>query len=121
MPIDDQKIGGREGIKGLTGMLLITFGLISVIKLAHPRDWLAALLQARTRTINATHKAHEWQLAHQTAEFLHSHYNISRIAVAGDIVASEPLNFWSELVLVVWELQESSDRAYQSQCDRFRS
>lgn len=88
------EIGGREGIKGLTGMLLMTFGLISVVKLAHPRDWVAALLQVRA-TMDATHKAHWWKLAHQTSAFLHSHYNISRIAVAGDLVASEPLNFWS--------------------------
>lgn len=99
-------------------MLLMTFGLIEVVKLAHPRDWVAALLEVRARAMDATHKAHWWQLAHQTAAFLHSHYNISRIAVAGDIIASEPLNFWSELVLVVWGLQESSDRAYYSQCDR---
>lgn len=104
------EIGGQEGIKGLTGMLLMTFGLIEVVKLAHPRDWVAALLQARTKAMDVTHKAHWWRLAHQTAAFLQSHYNISRIAVAGDLVANEPLNFWSELVLVVWGLPESSDR-----------
>ena len=104
------EIGGREGIKGLTGMLLMTFGLIEAVKLAHPRDWVAALLQLRARAIDATHKAEWWKLAHQTATFLVSHYDISRIAVAGDLVASEPLNFWSELVLVVWGLPNKSDR-----------
>lgn len=74
----------------------MTFGLVEVVKLAHPRDWVAALLQVKARAMDATHKAHWWQLAHQTAAFLHRHYNISRIAVAGNIVASEPLNFWSE-------------------------
>lgn len=104
------EIGGREGIKGLTGMLLMTFGLIEVVKLAHPRDWVAALLQLRARAMDATHKAEWWKLAHQIATFLVSHYDISRIAVAGDLVASEPLNFWSELVLVLWGLPNKSDR-----------
>lgn len=106
-------IGGRQGIKGLTGMLLMTFGVMEVVKLAHPREWVAALLQLRARANDSHHKAQWWKLARETATFLRNHYHINRIAVAGDLVANEPLNFWSELVLVVWGLPEN-DTHYTS-------
>lgn len=104
------EIGGRDGIKGLTGMLLMTFGLVEVVKLAHPTDWLTALSQVRTRANEAHHKDQWWKLARETATFLRNHYHINRIAAIGDLVAAEPLNFWSELVLVVWGLPENGTR-----------
>ncbi|MGG6297908.1 Uma2 family endonuclease [Leptolyngbya sp. AN02str] len=99
-------IGGREGIKGLAGMLMMTFGLTEVVKLAHPRDWVAALLAQRMKAADPNHKAAAWKLARDTATFLRDHYSIERIVVAGDLVAPEPLNLWSELVLFVWGLPE---------------
>jgi Putative restriction endonuclease len=98
------EIGGRDGIKGLAGMLLMTLGLLDVVRLAHPRDWVVALSQERSKAHDPSHKAAWWQLAHEVATFLRSHYDVTRIAVTGDLVAPEPLHFWSELVLVVWGL-----------------
>jgi Putative restriction endonuclease len=98
------EIGGQDGIKGLAGMLLMTLGLLDVVRLAHPRDWVAVLLQGRSQAHDPSHKAAWWKLAHEVAMFLRSHYDVTRIAVAGDLVAPEPLHFWSELVLVVWGL-----------------
>jgi Uma2 family endonuclease len=103
-------IGGHEGIKGLSGMLLMTFGLADVVKLAHPKDWVAALAQLRTQAADPNHKAVWWQVARETATFLRAHYPCDRIAVAGDLAASTPLTFWSELVLVVWGLSEPEPR-----------
>jgi Putative restriction endonuclease len=104
------EIGGRDGIQGLTGMLLMTLGLRDVVKLAHPRDWVAALLQVRSP--DAT-KAAWWRLAHDVATFLRNHYEVTRIAVAGDLVAAEPLHFWSELVLVVWGLPPFGRKSWE--------
>ncbi len=103
-------IGGHEGIKGLSGMLLMTFGLADVVKLAHPSAWVAALAQLRTQAADPNHKAVWWQVARETATFLRAHYPCDRIAVAGDLAASTPLTFWSELVLVVWGLSEPEPR-----------
>jgi Uma2 family endonuclease len=99
-------IGGHEGIKGLSGMLLMTFGLAEVVKLAHPSAWVNVLAQLRTQALDPNHKADWWQVARQTATFLRDHYRCDRIAAAGDLVAPRPLTFWSELVLVVWGLSE---------------
>ncbi len=87
-------------------MLMMTFGLAEVVKLAHPRDWLAALLAQRSKASDPNHKAAAWKLARDTATFLRDHYPIDRIVVAGDLVTPNPLNLWSELVLVVWGLPE---------------
>lgn len=37
------KIDGSEGTRRVAGMLLMTFGLIEVVKLAHPREWVTFL------------------------------------------------------------------------------
>ncbi len=37
------EIGGREGSRRVLGLLLMTFGLVEVVKLAHPREWVAFL------------------------------------------------------------------------------
>jgi Uma2 family endonuclease/predicted RNase H-like HicB family nuclease len=41
------KIDGTEGTRRVAGMLLMTFGLTEVVRLAHPRDWLAFLDRER--------------------------------------------------------------------------
>ena len=114
-------IGGREGIKGLAGMLMMTFGLAEVVKLAHPRDWVAALLAQRRVAADPNHKADAWKLARDTATFLRDHYSIDRIVVVGDLVAPEPLNLWSELVLVVWGLPEAEPLRSESGRTRYTS
>lgn len=37
------KIDGTEGTRRVAGMLLMTFGLAEVVKLAHPREWVVFL------------------------------------------------------------------------------
>jgi len=101
-------IGGREGIRGLTGMLLMTLGLREVVRLFDPQDWVAALLKIREQQQNDAQRRGEWQeIAHQAAEILRERYAARRVAISGDLATTEPLNFWSELVLVVWDLPTS--------------
>ncbi|MBW4518608.1 MAG: hypothetical protein KME16_02600 [Scytolyngbya sp. HA4215-MV1] len=100
---------------------MMTFGLAEVVKLAHPRDWVAALLAQRRVAADPNHKVGAWKLARDTATFLRDHYSINRIAVAGDLVAPEPLNLWSELVLVVWGLPEVEPPRSESGRTRYTS
>jgi hypothetical protein len=37
------KIGGTEGTRRVAGMLFMTFGLVDVVRLAHPREWVMFL------------------------------------------------------------------------------
>lgn len=103
-------IGGNEGIKGLAGMLMMTFGLTEVVNLACPADWVAGLLKLRAATNDPSHKASWWKIARETATLLRDCYNVDRIAVAGDLATATPLTLWSELVLVVWGLPPHDDR-----------
>ncbi|NJO75090.1 MAG: hypothetical protein HC833_15780 [Leptolyngbyaceae cyanobacterium RM1_406_9] len=107
---------------------MMTFGLAEVVKLAHPRDWVAALLAQRRVASDPNHKADAWKLARDTATFLRDHYSIEhsvrqslRILVAGDLVAPEPLNLWSEVVLVVWGLPEVETTRSESGRTRYTS
>jgi len=98
-------IGSREGIQGLSGMFLMTFGLVESVKLLHPRHWVEALLATRFAVQNnQEHKAQVWQLVHQAAKLLREQYGATRLGVIGDLVKPDPLNFWSEITLIAWNL-----------------
>ncbi|GAP97977.1 Uma2 family endonuclease [Leptolyngbya sp. NIES-2104] len=102
-------IGGQDGIKGLAGMLMMTFGLREVVKLAHSQAWVQALVNSRTHAINPNHKAAVWHTAQTVATFLRHHYQCDRIAVAGDLIAPVPWSLWSEIVVVIWGLLPPND------------
>ncbi|BAZ08345.1 hypothetical protein NIES4071_01500 [Calothrix sp. NIES-4071] len=98
-------IGSRDGIKGLTGMFLMTFGLVESVKLLHPIEWVEALLAVRFAVQNTQeYKAQVWQLLHKTAILLREKYGASRLGVIGKLVKPEPLNFWDEITIVAWNL-----------------
>jgi hypothetical protein len=103
-------VGGREGTKGLIGLLLMTFGLKDVVTLAHPQQWMKALLKQREKAKLAVHQTEAWQLASQIATFLKDHCFVEKIAVAGDLVTASGFSFWSELILVVWGVQSDSTK-----------
>jgi Putative restriction endonuclease len=107
-------IGSREGIQGLTGMFLMTFGLVESVKLLHPRFWVEALLARRFAVQNnQEHKAQVWQLVNEAAKLLREQYGATRLGIIGDLVKPEPLNFWSEITLVAWDLpQEVAGESY---------
>lgn len=110
-------IGGREGIRGLLGMLLMTFGLMDAVKLLHPQQWVEALIQTRIAIQADQHrKTQWWHLAEMAAAQLRGQFGVRRLAVAGDLIKPEPLNFWSELFLLAWDLpvnHETGRELYQ--------
>jgi hypothetical protein len=102
------EIGGREGIRGLIGMLLMTLGLQEAVRLFHPQQWVAALLKAREQDRNNDRWRAEWhEIARRAADLVRARTTVSRVAIAGDLATAAPLNFWSELVLVVCDLRLS--------------
>ncbi len=105
--IDDRTtIGGHLGTRNVLGMLLRTFGLYETVSLAHPRTWVAGLAQAeQARLTDAERKARWWDLARKAAARLRAERPVRRVAVVGSLTRPEPLHFWSELSLVVWDLK----------------
>ena len=106
-------LGGREGTQGLLGLLLKTFGLLEVVKLARPQDWIEALLQAHSDEVNQDRQEVWWKIARQQAQFLRDQFGVRRVAVAGDLVQNVPLDYWSKLILAVWDLPDEQ-RPYTS-------
>lgn len=102
-------IGGYRGTRNVLGMFLRTFGLIETVKVLPPGVWVAGLQKAELDLLSdAKRKAGWWQLARNVAARLREECGVRRIAVIGDLTRPEPLHFWSELSLVVWDLKEHS-------------
>jgi hypothetical protein len=99
-------IGGREGGRGLTGMALMTFGLLEVVPLFHPREWLQALVNLRSLRHTPPRQSPDWKLAQDIAGFLRDQYDCDRVAVSGDLAIHGHLTPWSDLVIVAWGLPQ---------------
>ncbi|MEO0869631.1 MAG: Uma2 family endonuclease [Cyanobacteria bacterium J06642_11] len=99
-------LGGREGIQGLLGLLLKTFGLLEVVKLAHPKDWVQALLQVQSEDTNQEKRQAWWRAARQQAQFLRDQFGVTKVAVAGALEQDAPLDYWSKLILVLWDVPD---------------
>ena len=95
-------------------MFLMTFGLVESVKLLHPRFWVEALLVRRFAVQNnQEYKAQVWQIVNEAAKLLREQYGATRLGIIGDLVKPEPLNFWSEITLVAWDLpQEVARESY---------
>ena len=105
-------IGGRTGIRNLIGMLLMTFGLTSSIKVLPPTVWCDALLyRLDLERQDQQRKAQCWDRARETAAIIRESFAPSRIGVIGDLTKTEPLSYWSEITLVIWGLPE--DRRWE--------
>ncbi len=98
------QIGYQIGTKHLIGMLLMTFGLASAVQVLPPQAWIAAIKhRIAMEQQNSSRKAEWWQLARQAADLLRNQFGLTRIGVIGDLVRSQPLNYWSEITLVAWD------------------
>ncbi len=98
-------IAGRIGTRNVLGMLLLTFGLVEAVRVLHPREWVSALAEAEAaRQRDAQQKAEWWLLARRAAMLLRKEHGASRVAVIGDLVHEQPLNIWSAITLVTWDL-----------------
>lgn len=97
-------IGGREGVRGLMGMALMTFGLLEIVQLFHPRDWLQALSNVRSLKNTPRKQSADWQLAESIGQFLRDQYSCDRVAISGDLITQGYLTPWSQLVIIAWGL-----------------
>jgi hypothetical protein len=98
-------VGGTIGSRNVIGMLLQTFGLRGVLPLFAPRDWQAAIEKVERDECEAdARKAAWWDDARRTAALLRERHNLGRIAVIGDLVRPQPLNVWSTLTFVLWDV-----------------
>ncbi|MCP4699579.1 MAG: Uma2 family endonuclease [Gammaproteobacteria bacterium] len=92
------------------GLSLMTFGLTETVKLLHPRRWLTALMEVeRDESNDAARKAEWWKIVRKAAALLRGKFGPMKLAVTGDLLESTPLNFWSKIMLVGYDLPEQAD------------
>jgi Uma2 family endonuclease len=100
------QICGEEGVRNLTGMLLMTLGLTEVCRFAAPVEWVKALQRRRAMEARDAATRIEWRArAVQAAEILRTKYHAEQVALAGDVLAPQPLGYWSRLQLAVPDLE----------------
>ncbi len=98
------QISYKRGTKQVLALLLMTFGLASAVKVLPPQAWIQALKQrVLWEQEDEQRKTKWWQLARQAATMLQEQFDIPRVGVIGDLTRSQPLNYWSELQLVIWQ------------------
>jgi hypothetical protein len=49
-----------------------------------------------------------WKIAKEAAALLREQHGAKRLAVTGDLVRPQPLNFWSEMTLVAYDLSREA-------------
>ncbi len=102
-------IGGREGVRNLTGMLAMTLGLVEACRLLPPHDWVSALKSRRARELREREVRDQWwSKAKEVADALRRQFGFERIGVTEDLVNTKPLHFWSVLTLVIWGAKSKS-------------
>ncbi len=91
------------------GLALMTLGLIETVKLLPPQQWVAALNEIEQNELNdEANKAKWWQIVKEAATLLREKHGAKRLAVTGDLVRPQPLNYWSEITLVAYDLERNT-------------
>lgn len=109
------QICSDEGVRNVAGMLLMTFGMTEACRLASPGKWLPAIRRRLSMEARDGEMRREWrEKAKEAASLLRSKYEINRIGITGDLLSSSPLNYWSKLRLVAWDVdRQNSIRIYE--------
>ncbi len=103
-------VGTPDGTRPVFGQLLMTFGLIEAVKLMPPTFWMQAINERRQQLQQQeTIKQTMWQSARHAAQILRDKFNLTEIAVAGDLVNDSPLGLWSRVSLVFPDLKRRND------------
>ena len=102
------QVGGSEiGTRNAIAMLLMSVGLVEAVKLISGYEWVRVLRRlAREQAKDAERKAMWRQLAKETARKLVNEHGVGGVGVIGALVDDRPLNRWSQVHLVLWDVPE---------------
>jgi Uma2 family endonuclease len=103
-------IGGSDrGTRDAIAMLLMSLGLVETVKLLPGYEWVRVLRRIELEQQGDRQKRQEWwKLAGAIAQQLHRDYQVGGVGVIGDLLQSAPLNYWSNVHLVLWNIPEES-------------
>jgi hypothetical protein len=105
-------IGGSEiGTRNAIAMLLMSLGLVETVKLMPGYEWVRILRRIeRQQQQDARLRQEWWQYAQTLAQRLRSDYQVGGVGIIGDLTKDLPLNFWSEIHLILWSVPEKFEK-----------
>jgi Putative restriction endonuclease len=101
-------IGGRSGTHCAIAMLLMSLGLVETVKLLPGYEWVRMLRRlVREQEGDAQRREQWWKLARELASQLQWENGIGGVGVIGDLLGESPLQYWSEVHLILWAVPDS--------------
>ena len=99
-------IGGSQwGTRNAIALLLMTLGLVETVRLMPGYEWVRVLRRLeREQAKDAEKRAHWLSEAQAIAQSLREEYGIGGIGLIGDLLSEQPLNHWSEVHLMLWDI-----------------
>ncbi|WP_031292189.1 Uma2 family endonuclease [Leptolyngbya sp. Heron Island J] len=100
-------LGGETGTRNAIAMALMSLGLVETVKLAAGYEWVRSLRQvARYQQADSQRREIWWQQAREVAVGLEAEHGVGGVGVIGALVEDRPLNRWSQIHLVIWDVPE---------------
>lgn len=104
-------IGNETGTRNVIAMLLMSLGLVETVKLMAGYEWVRSLRQvARQHQEDAQQRSLWWQRAREIARQLKAHHGIDGVGVSGSLLSDQPLDKWSQIQLVLWDVPKGFKR-----------
>ena len=89
-------------------MLLMSLGLVETVRLMPGYEWVRVLRRVeREQQQDAQRREQWWQHARAIARQLREDHGVKGVGVIGALVREEPLNVWSRIQLVMWDVPEA--------------
>ena len=88
-------------------MLMMSLGLVETVKLLSGYEWVRVLRRlTREQAKDAERKVTWWQTAREIAHKLVDEHGVGGVGVIGALVDDKPLNRWSQIHLVLWDVPD---------------
>ena len=103
-------LGGEEGTRNAIAMILMSLGLVETVKLISGYEWVRALRHiARQQQSDPQQRELWWQHAREIAKQLKTVHGVGGIGIIGALVDPLPLNRWSDVHFIIWDVPETFD------------
>lgn len=100
-------VGGVTGTRNAIALLLMSLGLVETVKLMPGYEWVRVLRRlAREQQQDAQQRERWWQQASAIARRLKDEHGVGGIGVIGSLLNDQPLNTWSKIQLILWDVPE---------------
>ncbi|MEM8502230.1 MAG: Uma2 family endonuclease [Cyanobacteria bacterium P01_D01_bin.1] len=99
--------GGEIGTRNAIALLLMSLGLVETVKLMSGYEWVRVLRRlTREAAQDNERKAQWWKQARELARQLVEEHRVGGVGVIGALLSEQPLNRWSQIHLVLWDIPD---------------